>query len=39
MGAGVGDMKSGLLNGLYAIHAVLESGFDRFAEIGLFCNQ
>jgi glutamate carboxypeptidase len=39
MGAGVGDMKSGLLSGLYAAHAVAQSGFDQFGEIGLFCNS
>ena len=39
MGPGVIDMKSGLLNGLYALHAVVTLGFDRFAEIGMFCNS
>ncbi len=39
LGPGVSDMKSGLLNGLYAIHALVQSGFDDFAEIGLFCNS
>ncbi len=39
MGPGVNDMKSGLLNGLYAIHALVQSGFDHFAEIALFCNS
>ena len=39
MGPGVNDMKAGLLNGLYALHAVAESGFDGFGEIGLFCNS
>lgn len=39
MGPGVIDMKSGLLNGLYALHAVVASGFDRFGEIGMFCNS
>ncbi len=39
MGAGVDDMKGGVLNGLYAIHAIVASGFDNFAEIGLFCNS
>ncbi len=38
-GPGVGDMKSGLLLGLYAAHALVQSGFDQFAEIGLFCNS
>ncbi len=37
--AGVEDMKSGLLNGLYAVHALVSSGFDAFGEIGLFCNS
>jgi len=39
MGPGVGDMKSGLLSGLHALRAVVQSGFDQFAEIGLFCNS
>ncbi|HEX7586958.1 MAG TPA: M20 family metallopeptidase [Anaerolineae bacterium] len=39
MGPGVCDMKSGLLAGMYAAHAVVESGFDAFAEIGMFCNS
>jgi glutamate carboxypeptidase len=39
MGAGVDDMKSGLLNGVYAIHAIVQSGFDDFAEFGIFCNS
>ncbi len=39
LGPGVIDMKSGLLNGLYAIHALVRAGFNRFAEIGLFCNS
>ncbi len=39
LGPGVSDMKSGLLSGLYAIHALVSSGFDEFAEIGLFCNS
>jgi glutamate carboxypeptidase len=38
-GPGVNDMKSGLLSGLYAARAVIQSGFDNFAEIGLFCNS
>jgi len=38
LGPGANDMKSGLLAGLYAIHAVVHSGFDQFAEIGMFCN-
>ncbi len=39
MGAGICDMKSGLLNGVYALHAVVASGFDDYAEIGMFCNS
>ena len=39
MGPGVSDMKSGLLAGIYAAHAVVESGFDHYAEIGMFCNS
>ncbi len=39
MGCGVIDMKSGLLNGLYAAHALVTSGFENFGEIGLFCNS
>lgn len=39
MGPGVSDMKSGLLAGIYAAHAVAQSGFDQFAEIGMFCNS
>ncbi|MBI4785592.1 MAG: M20 family metallopeptidase [Chloroflexi bacterium] len=39
MGPGVVDMKSGLLNGLYAVHAIVRSGFTAFAEIGIFCNS
>ncbi|MCL4393460.1 MAG: M20 family metallopeptidase [Chloroflexi bacterium] len=39
MGPGVNDMKAGLLNGLYALHGVVASGFDAFGEIGLFCNS
>ena len=38
-GPGVNDMKSGLLSGLYAARAIVQSGFDNFAEIGLFCNS
>ena len=38
-GPGVGDMKSGLLSGLYAAYAIVQSGFENFAEIGLFCNS
>jgi glutamate carboxypeptidase len=32
-------MKSGLLNGIYAMHALTRAGFDQFAEIGIFCNS
>lgn len=39
LGPGVNDMKSGLLAGLYALHAVVKAGFDQFAEIGMFCNS
>lgn len=39
MGPGVSDMKAGLLNGLYAVHALRQSGFDDYAEIGIFCNS
>jgi glutamate carboxypeptidase len=38
-GCGVIDMKSGLLNGFYAMHALARAGFDNFAEIGIFCNS
>ncbi|MBI5032355.1 MAG: M20 family metallopeptidase [Chloroflexi bacterium] len=38
MGPGVNDMKSGLLAGIYALNAVVRSGFNQFAEIGMFCN-
>ena len=38
-GPGVSDMKSGLLSAVYAAHAVVKSGFDNFAEIGVFCNS
>jgi glutamate carboxypeptidase len=39
LGAGVCDMKSGLLNGVYALNAIARSGFDQFAELGFFCNS
>jgi glutamate carboxypeptidase len=39
MGPGVCDMKSGLLAGIYAAHAVVQSGLDHSAEIGMFCNS
>ncbi|MBI3536863.1 MAG: M20/M25/M40 family metallo-hydrolase [Chloroflexi bacterium] len=38
-GPGVIDMKSGLLLGLYALRALLQTGFENFGEIGLFCNS
>ncbi len=38
-GPGVVDMKSGLLNALYAVHTVVRAGLDSFAEIGVFCNS
>ncbi len=39
MGCGVIDMKSGLLNGVYAAHALVQSGFENFGEIGFFFNS
>ncbi len=39
LGPGANDMKAGLLAGLYAIRAIIASGFDHFAEIGMFCNS
>lgn len=39
MGCGVIDMKSGLLDGIYAMHALTRASFDNFAEIGIFCNS
>lgn len=38
-GCGIGDMKGGLLSGLYAANALIRSGFENFADIGLFCNS
>ncbi len=38
-GCGVIDMKAGLLNGLFALRALKQSGFDNFAEIGMFVNS
>lgn len=38
-GCGVIDMKSGLLNGLYAANALRRAGFENFGELGLFCNS
>jgi len=37
-GCGVIDMKSGVLNALYAVRALRQSGFENLAEIGMFCN-
>ncbi len=39
MGCGVIDMKSGVLNGIYAAHALIQSGFENFGEIGFFFNS
>lgn len=39
MGCGVIDMKSGLLNGIYATHALVQTGFENFGEIGFFFNS
>ncbi|MBI5303411.1 MAG: M20 family metallopeptidase [Chloroflexi bacterium] len=39
LGCGVIDMKSGLLNGIYAAHAIAQSGFENFGEIGFFFNS
>ncbi len=36
---GVADMKSGLLSAIYAVSALLESGFDNFAEVIVECNS
>lgn len=38
-GPGVADMKSGLLTGIYAVDALLASGFRDFAEIVFFFNS
>ncbi len=37
-GPGVSDMKGGLLTGLFALEALREAGFDRFATIMYICN-
>lgn len=39
LGCGVIDMKSGLLNGIYATNALLHAGFENFGEIGFFFNS
>ncbi|MGE5140766.1 MAG: M20/M25/M40 family metallo-hydrolase, partial [Rudaea sp.] len=39
LGAGVNDMKAGLLAGLYAIRVLMDEGFSNFAELGLFVNS
>jgi glutamate carboxypeptidase len=38
-GAGVIDMKSGVLMGVYCLRALLESGFDQFGEIIVVFNN
>jgi glutamate carboxypeptidase len=38
-GPGVLDMKSGLLAGIYAVRALLETGFDRYGEIVMIWNN
>jgi glutamate carboxypeptidase len=38
-GAGVIDMKSGVLMGMYSLRALLESGFDQFGEIVVVFNN
>jgi glutamate carboxypeptidase len=38
-GPGTADMKAGLLAGLYALHALHDSGFDEFAEIAFVLNS
>jgi glutamate carboxypeptidase len=38
LGPGTCDMKAGLLAGLYAVRALLASGFNDFAEIHFFVN-
>lgn len=39
LGPGVGDMKSGLLTGIYAMRALQVTGFDDFAELAFFFNS
>jgi glutamate carboxypeptidase len=38
-GPGVVDMKSGVLLGLYALTALLETGFDDYGELVVVCNN
>lgn len=38
-GPGVVDMKAGILTGIFAVDALLEAGFDDFAEIVFFLNS
>jgi glutamate carboxypeptidase len=38
LGPGVGDMKAGLLTGLYAIRALQQVNFNNFAQIDFFLN-
>lgn len=38
-GAGIIDMKSGVLMGMYSLRALLESGFDQFGEIVVVFNN
>jgi glutamate carboxypeptidase len=38
-GPGTADMKAGVLAGLYAVEALLATGFDRFAEIAYILNS
>lgn len=39
LGPGANDMKAGLLAGVYAMKVLLDSGFDNFAELGMFVNS
>jgi glutamate carboxypeptidase len=38
-GPGVIDMKSGVLMGIYAVRALIESGFEQYGELTLFFNN
>src|SRR5262249_2867318 len=38
-GPGVSDMKSGVLMGIYAVRALVETGFDRYGELVLLWNN
>jgi len=38
-GPGVIDMKSGVLMGMYALRALIESGFDHYGELTIFFNN